>query len=181
MCRYPLMLRKSGSGAPVDLLECWQMRISKDQTHSSTAVNIPRLPALATIPESGISEVYRKRAILNLAVIPFNSVSIAVQSAAIFGAPEEQRWTCLNAGRCAQAKIRHIPGLRCTNRLSHNSYHTWVWYFWSVQEMCHSQLSGNSISASIAVVSKVVLFSDAPGGQLRRTCELAWLFPDTPK
>ena len=84
MCSNSQMLWKSTSGTPMDLLECWQMRLCKDQTHSKTAVNVPRLPTPATIPESGISEAYRKRAILNSAAIAFNSVTIAVQGAAIF-------------------------------------------------------------------------------------------------
>ena len=71
MCSNSQMLRKSSSGAPVDLLKCWQMCLSKDQTHSMTAVNVPGLPTPAAIPESGISEVYRKRSILNSAAIPF--------------------------------------------------------------------------------------------------------------
>ena len=59
---YSHMPRKSSSGAPADLHECWQISLSKDQTHSRTGVNVPRLPTPVTIPESGICEAYRKYA-----------------------------------------------------------------------------------------------------------------------
>ena len=61
---YPQMLRKSSGGAPVNLLEFWQIHLSKDQTHYRTEVNVPRLPTPATIPETGICEAYRQYATL---------------------------------------------------------------------------------------------------------------------
>ena len=64
MYSYPQMLQKSSSGAPMDLLKFWQMHLNKDQTYSRTAVNVPRLPTPATIPESGICKAYRKYATL---------------------------------------------------------------------------------------------------------------------
>ena len=100
-----VIFRCSGRAA-VDLLECWQMRPSKDHTFQDCGVRTD-CPTTATIPESGISEAYRKRAILNSVVIP--------------SAPQ----------------------------------------FLSFPRWCYFQM--------------------LRGGQLRRTCELARLFPDAPK